>query len=487
MEYHGYILHGGQAGERQLKRLEKLLTTPIHSTRYIDENCLYSLGIYHSVFFLLDKIGMHDIFATQAPTYPRLTFEFLSSLIYNVSPNTASTVGGVKFRMFNVEYDYSTDGLAAMLGLPYGDGAICEAPLDTDWAFEAFWARITKQNATSFDGLLASHIHNPALRVFRFLLASTIFARENPNKVNAKELIIMQSCLTDTKVNPVPFMIAHMHHVLRKGGPISFGGLITTIARAIGLDTELATLEPLPPRIANLKFFRDMRLCKTRKEGGYFLMVGGAAVPSVVIPCTRRTDIRFERNWTYDLNAPAFIGPLPPNLPLNEGNHTDDEYDFQTEEPPHFSPPHTTPSTSNPHAGTAPSFHVTEDMWREHMAREAQRDTLLATLQQQAADNMAFMQASQEQNASSLRTIMESQLAFQREQHLHQTTNARHFQLMEATQGTLIGRTQELQAANAALSERLEQLVLDRDSRRRSRSRRSGRTNQDGEGPSGPH
>ena len=100
---------------------------------------------------------------------------------------------------------------------------------------------------------------------------------------------------------------------------------------------------------------------------------------------------------------------------------------------------------------------------------------------------MAFMQASQEQNARSLRTIMESQLAFQREQHLHQTTNARHFQLMEATQGTLIGRTQELQAANAALSERLEQLVLDRDSRRRSRSRRSGRTNQDGEGPSGPH
>ena len=100
---------------------------------------------------------------------------------------------------------------------------------------------------------------------------------------------------------------------------------------------------------------------------------------------------------------------------------------------------------------------------------------------------MAFMQASQEQNASSLRTIMESQLAFQREQHLHQTTYARHFQLMEATQGTLIGRTQELQAANAALSERLEQLVLDQDSRRRSRSRRSGRTNQDGEGPSGPH
>ena len=110
------------------------------------------------------------------------------------------------------------------------------------------------------------------------------------------------------------------------------------------------------------------------------------------------------------------------------------------------------------------------------MAREETRDALLSTIQQQVADNMAFMQASQIQNARSLNTIMESQLAFQNQQHRQQTSFATHFQLMEATQTT-----------NAALTERMAQFSLDRDRCRRSRRRRSGRSPQDGEGTSGPH
>ena len=92
---------------------------------------------------------------------------------------------------------------------------------------------------------------------------------------------------------------------------------------------------------------------------------------------------------------------------LEEGNNTDDEYDFQTESPPRFKPSHTAPSSSNPPGGTVPSFHVTEDIWRKHMAREERRDALLSMIQQQVADNMAFMQASQIQNARCLTTIME--------------------------------------------------------------------------------
>ena len=172
----------------------------------------------------------------------------------------------------------------------------------------------------------------------------------------------MQGCLTNTKINPVPFMIAHMSFILKKGGLISFGGLVTSIARALGLDTELATLEPLPPCIINLNFLKAMRLCKVGKEGGFHLMINGTALPSV-IPCTPYTNVRFKHNWTYDLSALAFTGPLPPNFPLEEGNNTDDEYDLHEQSPVHNVPPtHTTPSSSNPPAGSTPGFYVTEDM-----------------------------------------------------------------------------------------------------------------------------
>lgn len=109
-------------------------------------------------------------------------------------------------------------------------------------------------------------------------------------------------------------MIAHMCAVIKKKGIISFGGMITTIAWALELDTELATLEPLPHRIINLKFLRDMRLCKVSKEGAYHLMVHYMDIPSVVLPCSRCTDVHLERNWTFDLQVAPFVGPLPPNV-----------------------------------------------------------------------------------------------------------------------------------------------------------------------------
>ena len=267
MEFDGFILREGKPGERQRKILERLQGRDIVSTRYVDEDCLYTLGIYHSIFHLLDIVGLHNIFARKEPTFERLTKEFLSSLIYTVSPNTASTVGTVKFRLFNAEYVYTTDELADLLGVPFGDGAICEAPTDSAWAVDAFsfWHRLSNTTINYFEGILASTIHNPAIRVFRYLLSCTIFGRENPNKVNAKELLFLQGCLTNRRINSVPFMLAHMSAVRNKTGTIVFGGLVTSIARALNLDTEIATLAPLPPRIVNLKFLKDMRLCRNRR------------------------------------------------------------------------------------------------------------------------------------------------------------------------------------------------------------------------------
>ena len=62
MEYDGYILHEGKLGERQQKILERLHGQDIVSTMYVDEDCLFTLGICHSIFHMLNILGMHDIF-----------------------------------------------------------------------------------------------------------------------------------------------------------------------------------------------------------------------------------------------------------------------------------------------------------------------------------------------------------------------------------------------------------------------------------------
>lgn len=130
-----------------------------------------------SIYFMLGRLGLSHFYACGDVTYVKLTREFHNSLTYSVKPDTASTIGTVKFRMFNREFKYSTDRLVDLLNIPYGEGVIYETPLDTDEVnnFGEFWEQLTRHNATSFDGNVASSIHNSAICYFQKMLADTIF------------------------------------------------------------------------------------------------------------------------------------------------------------------------------------------------------------------------------------------------------------------------------------------------------------------------
>ena len=82
--------------------------------------------------------------------------------MYTVRPSTISTIGTIKFHMFNVEYAYTIDQHAGLLGFLHGEGVLCETPLDAEWALEAFtfWNILSNVAITSFKGILASTIHN---------------------------------------------------------------------------------------------------------------------------------------------------------------------------------------------------------------------------------------------------------------------------------------------------------------------------------------
>jgi hypothetical protein len=152
---------------------------------------------------------------------------------------------------------------------------VCEVPDNERWqhTFSPFWRALSAKHTDSFEGNTASSIHNMAIRYFRQLLACTIFGRANSNKVNSKEFFYLFATIRKERVNSVPFMLSHMRSLVSaKRGSITFGGLITTIARAIGLGPRLANLEPIPGRFIDFDLVKSMNLVREQRDGKFNLI-----------------------------------------------------------------------------------------------------------------------------------------------------------------------------------------------------------------------
>ena len=120
---------------------------------------------------------------------------------------------------------------------------------------------------------------------------------KNSNKTNAKEMFYLQVVVARIPNNSAPFMIAHMHVVqTASNGSISFGGVITSIARALGLDTELATLDPLPPCSLDLRTYISMIFIRAKKNRKFLLMVHNISIYGIILPFPDHTDVHNEAN-----------------------------------------------------------------------------------------------------------------------------------------------------------------------------------------------
>lgn len=285
----------GEPSELQEEIYTTLSTREIESTRYVDETCLIALGILDSVNDMLNTLNLNYFLSFKDPVYAQLTLEFLSSLIFSPNPNTNYSGGTVQFRLFNVEYVFTFSQLANLIQFPHGDDVVCEVPDTEGWhhAFQPFWRVITGTVTHNFKGNKATLIHNPAIRYFRQIWACTIFGRSNSNKVNEKELFYLFATFVPQNVNTVPFMFSHMQAIVNaRRGPIIFGGLITSIARVLGLEDKFSCLTPLPPRAIIIDRTRSMKLVKRRQDSNFHLMVANSVFQDFILPNPIRTDVR---------------------------------------------------------------------------------------------------------------------------------------------------------------------------------------------------
>ncbi|KAI5425223.1 hypothetical protein KIW84_031141 [Lathyrus oleraceus] len=210
-------------------------------TRYAHETALRDLGLYNSVRWMLGNLRMSDFCAMTSPTYVRITYKFLSSFYYSTQPS-ATRISGWAY----------------------------EGPLESDWALHAFrfWQRLSGETTTDWECLKSTCIHNIVIHDLHLILAYTFFGRENNGKVNSKELYFMHYALAPSRVNPTPFMLVLMQFVAhRTTCVICIGGLVTSLALAMNLYAELATLVPFSTPFLDKDACHNMRMISNRQGG----------------------------------------------------------------------------------------------------------------------------------------------------------------------------------------------------------------------------
>lgn len=300
--------------EEQRRRFETLSQRQIISTRYSNDPCLRALGLYDSVHFMYDRLQLSHFMNLRHRTYSRLTLEFLSSLDFNARGNCGDAI----FRMFDKEYALHQDEIGDLFHFDaVSELCITAIPsVDSRYAIDfcSFWQRLTGERTASTKGRKSSHIHNPAIRYFQKVLAHTIFGRgDSSGNVNSEELYFIDAVFRPRWIHSAAFMLAKMQKIATATtGAIAIGGLITSLAIAMGLENEVATLDPIPATTPlDQNSCLAQKLIKYKGQSEYFLMIKSQEIPSIVLPNPDRINVQDERNWLFPMDAPADTTALP--------------------------------------------------------------------------------------------------------------------------------------------------------------------------------
>lgn len=197
--------------------------------------------------------------------------------------------------MFNRNYVFSQDKITDMLQFPPAPDIPCELPLVGPFThdFGLLWQRLTGDIAHDKEGKTSPCIHNPAIHYFQKILANNIFSRGDNGSGNMNELFFIDCVFKPSQVNLATFIIAHMKIISKaKRCNIVIGGVVTSIALAMGLEAEVATLHPLSGIIAlNIFSCQAYQTFKTKSFEQYYLMIHLAVIKSIALPWPRRTDV----------------------------------------------------------------------------------------------------------------------------------------------------------------------------------------------------
>lgn len=216
-------------------------------TRYMCEKTLTDLGLKIEVDRMFHVLGMLVFKSLEAPTYERITLEFLSTLEFQLKKRWVNTTryyfGTLRFCLFNNYHELSVKELVSILRLPLNrPGGVPDGFSPKD-----FWIAITRRMDYSIKGAKASGIQNLCFRYAQKGLAYTLFGRgDNTGVTTQRDLFFMYSMAQNKTINVAVFAADYLGRVGRANSDgISMGGMITQIALHFGYQAVLLEDTPI--------------------------------------------------------------------------------------------------------------------------------------------------------------------------------------------------------------------------------------------------
>ncbi|XP_058741312.1 uncharacterized protein LOC131613680 [Vicia villosa] len=174
--------------DTQREKYNALLRRKILPTRYVCDTTTESLGIRTEIHRMFHALGLLRLMQFEAPTFERLTYEFLSTLEFEMKLRTnrlePEHYGTLKFRMFDIDHELSLEEFGQALRVPSSGAG--RAP--NSFNPETFWIAITGRESYCPKGTKATSIQNPCFRYAQKALAYTLFGRgDSPGVASIRE------------------------------------------------------------------------------------------------------------------------------------------------------------------------------------------------------------------------------------------------------------------------------------------------------------
>ena len=273
-------------------------------TRYICTDTLDHLGLTTEVHRMFHSVGMLEFMQFEAPTFERITLEFLSTVEFRLKHRWTGTereyYGTLTFRLFNNEHELTVDQLGAVLRLPIsGPGAAPDS-----FAAGDFWRAITGLSGYVAKEAKSSRIHNPCFRYAQKGLAYSLFGRGDSNGVaTQRELFILYCMAYQQPVNLAAFAADFLGRVGRAStGGISVGGMITQIADHFNYSRELFEVNFVPGKTKiDMEALVNQLMIQIHHDY-YSLVIHGKHI--LTLPAPNRISITNMANWLYENVAP---------------------------------------------------------------------------------------------------------------------------------------------------------------------------------------